>query len=131
MEKRVLLIDDDPLFVERLRVVLGTAVNLQVVSTTDDILSTCLSWSPHLIVLDVLLGPGDPFQMLDEICSRKHDNRVAVLCLARGPGATTRLQAFGDTVFGTVKREIDSDGLRTAIGRALGIPSATVNPVAA
>ena len=131
MQKRVLLIDDDPHFIERLREVLGTTVSLQVVSVADEVITTCLSWSPHLVVLDVLLGPGDPFQMLDEISSQQGETSTAVLCLSRGPGATTRLRAFGDTVFGTLKRETDSDSLRATIFRALDMSTNSLNPVAA
>ena len=122
MEKRVLLIDDDPLFIERLRDVLGSSVNLQVVSVAEDAMQVYLSWRPHLILLDVLIAPGDPFQILDDISSQGHGEQAAVLCLSRGAGSTTRLQSFGDTIFGTLKREIDTAGLLTTISRALQTP---------
>lgn len=130
MQKRVLLIDDDPIFTERLRLVLGTAVILNVMSVTDEVLDTCSNWVPDLIVLDVLLAPGDPFRVLDEICSRETHAQTAVLCLSRGAGATTRLQRFGGAVFGALKREIDADDLRATIADALGLTSGTLDPVA-
>lgn len=122
MEKRVLLIDDDPLFIERLREVLGSSVSLQVVSVAEDALRACLTWRPHLILLDVLIGPGDPFKILDDISSQDHSERLAVLCLSRGAGSTTRLQSFGDTIFGTLRRETDTESLLTTIARALQAP---------
>lgn len=131
MQKRVLLIDDDPIFTERLRRALGADVNLNVVSVTDDVLDMCSDWAPDLIVLDVLLAPGDSFKVLDEICSRQTHAQTAVLCLSRGAGSTTRLQRFGGAVFGALKREIETDDLRSTIADALGLTSGTLDPVAA
>ncbi|MBA2452218.1 MAG: hypothetical protein H0V47_03540 [Chloroflexia bacterium] len=130
MQKRVLLIDNDPIFAERLRRVLGPGVSLTVVSVTDQVLDMCSAWAPDLIVLHVLLAPGDAFTMLDEICSRQKDARTAVLCLSRGPGSRTCLQRFGGAVFGALKREIDTDELRSTIADALGLTSGTLDPVA-
>lgn len=131
MQKRVVLIDDDPLFTERLREAVGTTVCLNIVPATDDVLGICSHWAPDLIVLDVLLTPGDPFKVLDEICSRQQDARPAVLCLSRGAGSTTRVQRFGGVVFGALQREIDIDQLRLIIADALGLSTGTINPVAA
>lgn len=131
MQKRVVLIDDDPLFTERLREAVGTTVCLNIVPATDDVLGVCSRWAPDLIVLDVLLTPGDPFKVLDEICSRQKDARPAVLCLSRGSGSTTRVQRFGGVVFGALQREIDIDQLRLIIADALGLSTGTINPVAA
>ncbi len=123
MQKRVLLIDDDPVFSERLREALGTDINLNIVSITDDVLRMCADLAPDLILLDVHLAPGDPFAILDEISIRQKDAQTAVLCLSRGAGLTTRLQSFGGTVFGALKREINADDLRSTIAHALGLTS--------
>lgn len=131
MQKRVLLIDDDPIFTERLRVAVGSAVDLHVLAVTDDVLGMCSNWSPDLIVLDVLLATGDPFMVLDEISSRQKELQPAVLCLSRGAGSATRLQRFGGTVFGALEREIDANDLRSTIADALGLTTGTLDPVAA
>lgn len=122
MQKRVLLIDDDPMFIERLRHVLGTTVHLHVVSTEEDAIAACYAWRPHLILLDVLFGPGDPFQILDDISSADSGLSAAVLCLSQGAGSATRIQSFGDTIFGILKRETEPDTLLSTISRALRIP---------
>lgn len=121
MEKRVLLIDDDPTFIQRLREALGNHVNLHVVSVADEAVATCQNWRPHLILLDVLIAPGDPFRILDELSSHDPGQQAALLCLSRGAGSTTRLQSFGNTVFGTLKRETDTAALLATIFDALGV----------
>lgn len=131
MRKRVLLIDDDPIFTERLREALGGAVDLHVVSVADGVLGMCSDWAPDLIVLDVLLAPGDSFRVLDEISARQTESQPAVLCLSRGAGSSTRLQRFGGTVFGALKRETEAEDLRSTIAAALGLSSSTLDPVAA
>lgn len=119
MEKRVLLIDDDPEFIARLRDAIGSCVELQVVSTPDDVVSTCAHWQPDLVLLDVLIAPGDSFRILDDLSSYYGGPHLSVLCLSRGAGSTTRLQHFGNCVFGILKREIDRDTLAATIQQAL------------
>lgn len=122
MLKRVLLIDDDPIFVERLRGMLGSTVHLHVASDEEDAIAACYAWRPHLILLDVLFAPGDPFRILDDISSSDSGLSAAVLCLSQGAGSTTRVQTFGNTIFGILKRETEPDTMLSTITRALRIP---------
>ena len=122
MRKRVLLIDDDPVFIRRIRSVLEHSVDLKVVSVADEAIRTCSTWRPDLILLDVHIAPGDSFQILDDITRGSLGAPISVLCLSRGAGSTTRLQSFGDAVFGILKREIDQDTLLAAVSKALDAP---------
>jgi DNA-binding NarL/FixJ family response regulator len=122
MVKRVLLIDDDPLFIRRLKDALGDSVNLQVVSIADDAISACSEWQPDLVLLDVLIAPGDSFSILDDISRAERAGQFSVLCLSRGAGSTTRLQSFGNAVFGILKREADREALATTVNQALEHP---------
>jgi DNA-binding NarL/FixJ family response regulator len=117
--KRVLLIDDDPLFIQRLKDALGDSVNLQVVSVADDALSACSVWQPDLVLLDVLIAPGDSFRILDDISRAERAGQFSVLCLSRGAGSSTRLQNFGNAVFGILQRETDRDALASTVYQAL------------
>jgi DNA-binding NtrC family response regulator len=124
MEKRVLLVDDDPRFIALLRDTLGTTVNLQVVSIADDVIAICTVWRPHLILLDVLIAPGDSFTILDQITQNRDGIPASVLCLSRGIGSTTRLQQCGDAVFGILERDIGGAALLSIVHRALNSPCA-------
>jgi DNA-binding NarL/FixJ family response regulator len=119
MMKRVLLIDDDPLFIQRLKDALGDSVNLQVVSIAEEAIGTCARWQPDLVLLDVLIAPGDSFSILDDISRAERTGQFSVLCLSRGAGSTTRLQNFGNAVFGILERESDREALARTIFLAL------------
>ena len=120
MEKRVLLVDDDPVFIKRIQRAVDGSIDLRVTSVAQDAISICTTWRPDLILLDVHITPGDSFKILDDLTGGSFAPSVAVLCLSRGPGATTHVQSFGDDVFGTLKREIDHASLVATIARALG-----------
>lgn len=119
MEKRVLLIDDDPEFIARLRDAIGNCVELQVVSSPETVIATCAHWQPDLVLLDVLIAPGDSFRILDDLSDCYGGSQLSVLCLSRGAGSTTRLQHFGSCVFGILKREIDRETLAATVHQAL------------
>lgn len=119
MGARVLLIDDDRHFITALRAALDGQVDLRVVSAADEAVSVCADWRPHLVLLDVHIAPGDSFQVLDELSQRQPYGARSVLCLSRGAGSTTRIERYGDTVFGTLKRESDRAVLASAVFQAL------------
>lgn len=120
MEKRILLIDDDPVFIKRVQAVLGDTVDLRIVSVAHDAIQTCATWQPDLILLDVHITPGDSFKILDDLTKGTFGQPISVLCLSRGAGSATHVQSFGDAVFGILKRETDQDSLAAAISKALG-----------
>lgn len=119
MVKRVLLIDDDPLFIRALRATLTDQVDLRVVSVADDAVRITNEWRPNLILLDVHIAPGDSFLVLDELTKGCREQRSSVICLSRGAGSTTRIQRYGQTVFGTLNRTATRDQIAEAVLHAL------------
>ncbi len=119
MGKRVLLIDDDPLFIRALSATLTNQVDLRVVSVADDVVRITAEWRPNLVLLDVHIAPGDSFRMLDELTHGCHEQRMSVLCLSRGAGSTTRIQRYGETVFGTLNRTATRNQIAEAVLLAL------------
>jgi CheY-like chemotaxis protein len=112
--KRVLLVDDDPTFIRSLCEALSGFVDFRVVNTRSAALEAAASWHPHVIVLDSLLRESDPFRLLDELQSRACPS-FGVICLTRGPGATTRCLLAAGAFFGAVRREAGPQVLRAAI----------------
>lgn len=119
VSKRVLLIDDDPKFIGRLQAALEGSVELQVVTEAGQAVQAFTEWRPDLILLDVHIAPGDSFKVLDDISRAADGMQISLLCLSRGAGSATRLQSFGNMVFGILKREIDTDALLDAVHKAL------------
>ncbi len=119
MEKRVLLIDDDPLFIRALSATLTNQVELRVVSIADEALRISAEWRPNLVLLDPHLAPGDSFSVLDKLSQTRCEHQISVICLVRGAGSMTRIRRFGGTVFGTLKRTSSRDQIEQAIALAL------------
>ena len=118
-KKRVLLADDDPLFVRSTRAALHADVELHVVSTAADALAAIERLRPDLMLIDLLLCGADAFWLIDELRARARD--AGVICLAKGPGAMslTRLRSLGDGFFGVHRREAGSEALRQVVKDSL------------
>lgn len=117
--KRVLLVDDDPEFITGLRDALQNIVELHVVDKASEAVSVSRAWKPDLVILDVLLTEGDAFQLLDQIRAVRDDEPYGVVYLAKGRGAHTQYQPFGNELFGILERDLNVIQLRTEVRRAL------------
>lgn len=117
---RILLIDDDPEFIDYTRDLLDGIGDLHVATDVEQAISANTLWQPNLIIVNVLLGNGgDSFNLLDEIRSARGNDPYGIICLARGPGAITHYQQLGNELFGTMDRETDPLDLREEISNAL------------
>lgn len=116
---RVLLVDDDLLFIRRMQRALDGEIDLQVATTSRDALTRAAAWTPDVVVIDPLLNDADSFGLLDRLRESWSGAGVGVICLSRGAGALTRYQAANEGFFGTVMRESGTDGVRHALRFAL------------
>ncbi len=116
---RVLLVDDDQLFIRRMQRALDGAMDLQVATTTCAALSTAAGWKPDVVVIDPLLGDADSFGLLDRLRASWCGASVGVICLSKGPGAVTRYQTADEGFFGAVMRDAGTDGVCAALRFAL------------
>ena len=112
---RVLLVDEDPIFIRRLRRTLDPSVELQVAMTGDDALLTTTTWTPDLVVIDPLLGDSDSFGVLDTLRERLAGSCLGVICLSKGPGSATRFQEAAGTLYGVIKRESAAECIGDAL----------------
>lgn len=121
---RILLIDDDPEFIEYTRNLLEDVGTVRVAMDVERALSSNVLWQPNLIIVNVLLGHnGDSFNLLDEIRSARGNAPYGIICLARGPGAMTHYHRLGNELFGIMDREVEHDDLREEITYALRMTS--------
>lgn len=116
---RVLLVDDDQLFIRRLQRALDGEIDLQVATTSSDALTRAADWRPDVVVLDPLLDDADSFGLLDRLLASWCGAGVGVICLSKGAGAATRYQTVDDRFFGMVLRDAGTDGVCDALRFAL------------
>ena len=116
---RVLLVDDDLLFIRRVQRSLDGEIDLQVATTSVDALTTVAGWTPDVVVIDPLLGDADSLGLFDRLRSSWTGAGVGFICLSKGPGALTRYQPAADGFFGMVQRDSGPDGVRDALRYAL------------
>jgi len=118
-DRRVLLVDDDPVFIEKALKVLAGLAQLRVVGDAEAALAENLSWRPELIILDALFGSGDSFALLDALKQARPADRIGIVCLTKGRGASNHVEPFGDEVFGMIRRDPDDDDLRDRVEEAV------------
>lgn len=116
---RVLLVDDDQLFIRRMQRALDGQIDLQVATTSRDALSTAAGWTPDVVVIDPLLKDADSFGLLDRLRATWTGAGVGVICLSQGAGALTRYQTAGEGFFGMVMRDAGTEGVCDALRFAL------------
>ena len=118
-DRRVLLVDDDPEFIEKAREILAGLAEVRVVGDAEAALAENLAWRPELIMLDALFGTGDSFELLDALKLARPGERIGIVCLAKGRGASNHVEPFGDEVFGMIRREPDGAELRDQVEEAV------------
>jgi DNA-binding NarL/FixJ family response regulator len=116
---RVLLVDDDQLFIRRLQRALDGMLELQVATTGRDALTQAADWTPDVVVIDPLLGDTDSFCVLDTLRATRTGSGVGVICLSRGAGSLTRYQTAEEGFFGTVMRDAGTEAVCDALRFAL------------
>lgn len=116
---RVLLVDDDPLYVRRATIALTGTADLRIASTREAALAAIADWWPDVVVLDMFLRDGDAIRLPEELRARGRSRVLGVVYLAKGAGAQTRFQSLGTNFLGVVERERDAEALRAALRAAL------------
>ena len=93
MEKRarILIIDDDPDFLESTRMVLETKYDVMTALGGDDGLQKAASQNPDLILLDIIMPVTDGFTVAEHLKRDAQLSRIPVLML------TSFAQRMGET----------------------------------
>jgi CheY-like chemotaxis protein len=115
---RVLLADDDPVFVGRASQALGPLATLRLVNTGIAALATVPRWKPDVILFDLLMTDLDGFTFIEEIARTPLERHPFVLCTSDGRGAGTRIRPLPDWRVGTLLRSSSIDQLQIAVLQA-------------
>jgi CheY-like chemotaxis protein len=117
---RVLIVDNDRLFLLRAHAALSASVELQIVSSRDDALTATRDWRPDVVVVGSMMEDVETFSLLDEIRDRCLDDEPGVVYLTKGPGASQRLHHGNGTFLGMIRRDSGIEGLTNAVACAIG-----------
>ena len=83
--RRVLIIDDDPIYTNLMRQVIKTELPDVDVTTTDDGYEALIligEIKPQLVVLDIKMPKLDGFKVLERLAARKNDHPMKVLVVS-------------------------------------------------
>jgi CheY-like chemotaxis protein len=116
---RVLVVDDDPVFIGRAREALEQLSRVRVVTSGAEALSTVPIWRPDVVVFDLLMNDLDGFTFLEELSLTSSEVAPFVLYTTDGRGADTRIRPLTCWQVGTVLRSSDVEQLRSAVIQAL------------
>lgn len=124
---RILLIDDDRLYVRRVAKSLLGVADLRIADGRASALDVTSMWQPDVTILDMFLRDGDAMRLPDELRMRASSRHMSVIYLVKGPGALTRFQLLNGHFLGVVQRDTGTTGLLDAIRSALTAPSVMRN----
>lgn len=116
---RVLLVDDDPIFIDRAMIALEPITDVRTVRSGSGALSVAVFWQPDVILLDMLLEDVDGFTFLDQLAEAGLARPPFILCTTDGRGAGTRVRPLPDWRVGTVLRSSSTSQLRSAVLQAV------------
>jgi NarL family two-component system response regulator LiaR len=117
---RVLLADDQPIFVEGVRQVLGPVEDIEIVGVADSeakVLPAIANAQPDFVLLDFLNPSLDGLACLERVRTRYPDVRVAVISAVREPGVIESALRRGACAF--VLKTIDPNDLAGVIHQVM------------
>ena len=124
---RTLIVDDEPLAVERMQVICAELDHLAVVGTASDggaALRLVDALSPDLLLLDMTMPEVDGLQVARALSGR--DNRPAVIFVTAHDDFA--VEAFDLEAVDYVLKPVTPERLQRAIGRAVARRGAVVKP---
>ena len=125
---RTLIVDDEPLAIERLQILVGRIPAIQVVGTASDgaqALRLAEALSPDLLLLDMTMPEADGLVVARQLVTRS--NRPAVIFVTAHDQFA--VEAFDCDAVDYVLKPVAEDRLTRAVERALARRSAAAEPV--
>lgn len=116
---RVLIVDDDPRFIERATCAIESLGTTRVARSGGSALAIAASWKPDVILLDMLLDDLDGFTFLEHLADVGLQRLPFILCTTDGRGADTRVRPLPQWRVGTLVRSSPIYQLRSAVHQAV------------
>jgi CheY-like chemotaxis protein len=115
---RVLLVDDDPVFIGRAAQALRPFARIRTVTSGSAALTTIPFWQPNVILFDLLMTDLDGFSFLEAVPKVPVQDHPFILCTTDGLGAGTRVRPLPNWRVGTLLRSSSIHQLRVAVLQA-------------
>jgi CheY-like chemotaxis protein len=122
---RVLIVDDDPVFLSRATVALDGITDLRSAPNGRRALAVVGTWRPDIILLDMLLEDLDGFTFLEQLSDVGLEHPPFILCTTDGHGAGTRVRPLPSWQVGTILRSSTSYQIRDAVLQAVSCHSSS------
>lgn len=119
-KKRVVMVDDHPIFRQGLAQLINQATDLTVCGEADDALSAMeviTQLKPDVVLLDITLKGSSGLELIKEI--KKHDHRLAILVLSMHDESVYAERALRAGAMGYVTKEEATERVLTAIRHVL------------
>jgi len=123
---RILIVDDEPSSLELLEVYLSEkGYDVACAMDGKECLKKVVSFSPHVLVLDIRLPDADGLEILRQLKEKKNTPHVIVITAFHDMSTTIKAMKLG--AFEYIPKPIDVDELEGAIERALDLSKTKVS----
>lgn len=112
MNKKILVVDDDPAILEVIQIILEDN-NYDVTTSLSGKIFEDLNKLPDLILLDVLLSGEDGRDIIKKLRSNEHTKKVPVIMISAHPSAGDAVLKLGANDF--ISKPFDIDDLLKAV----------------
>lgn len=82
MRKKILLVDDDEVFLKVLANRLAKAFEIEAALDGQEFINKALAWNPDLVILDIMLGKENGTEVYDRLLMHGFNRSVPILFLS-------------------------------------------------
>lgn len=110
MNKKVLIIDDDPTILEAIKLTLELEdYETQIVSDSEKIMETTKTYMPAVILLDILLSGNDGCSIAKKLKEETETKNIPIIMISAHPSAKVMAKLAGADDF--IAKPFDIDDL--------------------
>lgn len=120
---RVLVADDDSVLAELICAMLTKDGRYYARAARDgiEVLETCMTWSPHCLVMDMMMPRMNGYQVLRCLQARPNAERLPVVVLSALTGVEVRPEEFEHPSMAVIEKPLRSKDLLAAVERVLSM----------
>jgi DNA-binding response OmpR family regulator len=120
MGKKILVIDDEPLVVEVLKIRLEMN-NYEVITASDGVdgIESAIREKPDVIILDIIMPALDGYQVCRKLKENRKTNAIPVIMLTALGQSAEKEKGYSSGAYAYIFKPFDDEELLNSIERAL------------